>query len=160
MGNLVQKLSTCIKPNSLWKNPVKNPPKVHCIDIIQKTIVPIFYPKQERTQKTLLQKKPQPDPKTKPTLHVQNYISSMQKIYCWKNFRLSRLGGRINLETFQKFEGKEEKNQVQTRQLVNSLNNRRFHDIFKDLTKWIPNFPIFPRKLVSIFYKNKILTEN
>lgn len=72
-----------------------------------------------------------------------------------KNFWLSRLGGRVNLETFQNFEGKEEKNQDPTKHLVKLLKIRRYHNVFKDFTKWIPNFPIFPRKLVSIFSKIK-----
>lgn len=70
-----------------------------------------------------------------------------------KDFRPSRLGGRINLETFQKFEGKEEKNQDQTQHPLKLLKTRRFHDIFKDFTKWIPNLPIFPAKLTKFFAK-------
>ena len=125
---------------------MKNPPKVHCIDIIQKTIVPIFYPKQERIQKTTLQKKPQPDPKTKPTLHVQNYISIMQKLYRWKDFRLSRLGGRVNLEIFQKFDGKEEKNQDQTHNLFETTKNPQISWCFWGFDQVDPKLSNFPRK--------------
>jgi hypothetical protein len=43
---------------------------------------------------------------------------------------------------------------------VKLLKTRRFHDDFKGFTKRIPNFPIFLGKRASIFYTNKILTEN
>ncbi len=65
-------------------------------------------------QKTLLQKNHNRIPKQN-----QPYMYKITYLAC-KNFSvekilgLSGLGGRINLETFQKFEGKEEKNQDQT----------------------------------------------
>ena len=52
-----------------------------------------------------------------------------------KDFRLSRSGGRINLETFQKFEGKEEKNQDQTQHPLKLLKTRRFHNVFNVFTR-------------------------
>lgn len=78
--NLIHKLiKLSTKPISLWKSDVENPlkntlnrhcPKNHSSDFLS----------EARTDpKNSPEKKPQPDPKTKLTLHVQNYISSMQK---------------------------------------------------------------------------------
>ncbi len=65
----------------------------------------------------------------------------------------------VNLETSQKFERKEEKNQNQISNLVKPIKISRFHNTFKDLTKWIPNFPIFVSKFISIFHQNKNLNQ-
>ena len=122
--------------------------KSYCIDTTHKNHSSEFLSEAGTDQKII--------PNGKKTTALTNFLVRN----CQRNFWLSRSGGRINLETFQKFEGKEEKNQDQTKHLVKLIKIRRFHDIFKNFTKWIPNFPIFPAKLVSIFYKNKILTKN
>ncbi len=83
-------------------------------------------------------------PNGKKTTALTNFLVRNRQ----KNFWPSRSGGRINLETFQKVEEKEEKNQDQTSNLVKPIKIRRFHDVFEDLIKWIPNFSIFPAKLI------------
>jgi hypothetical protein len=110
----------------------KHPQKMHCIHITHKNHSSEFLPEVGTGQKIL--------PNGKKTTALTNFLVRNRH----KNFWPSRSGGRINLETFQKCEGKEEKNQDQIHQLVKPLKIRRFHDVFKDFTKWIPNFPIFP----------------
>ncbi len=124
------------------ENPLKNAVHRHC----HKNHTPEFLPESGTVKNYTHGKK---------TTALTNFLVRNHP----QNFWLSRLGGRLNLETFQKFKGKEEKNQNQDQdqiqQLVKPLKIRRFHDVFEDFTKWVPNFLIFPRKLASIFYKNK-----
>lgn len=131
---------------------------MHCIDIAKKTIVPIFYSQWEQVKKNSFTKKLEPDlKKSPPYMCVIAYLPS--KACCAeKIFGLAGYGvGSISRPS--KSSRGRKKNQDQTHQLVNPLKIRRFHGVLKDLAKWIPNFPISPRKLVSIFYKNKILIE-
>lgn len=85
----------------------------------------------------------------------------MQKYYCWKGFWLSkvtRVGSISNLP--KSFGETEQKNTIQTQRMKKSLEIRSFYNIFNILSDELRPFQIFPRKFGSIFYKNKILTEN
>ncbi len=127
----------------MWKTPVQKHKKLIPWTPITKNHSSQFLPEAGTDQKII--------PNGKKTTALTNFLGRNRH----KNFWLSRLGGRINLETFQKFERKGEKNQNQTYQLVNTLKIHRFQDVPNDFIKRLPSFPIFSGKIAPIFTKIK-----
>jgi hypothetical protein len=105
------------------EKPCAKTPKSYRVDITIKNHSSDFLSEAGTDQKII--------PNGKKTTALTNFLVRNRH----KNFWPSRSGGRINLETFQKFEGKEEKNQDQTKHPLKLVKTPRFHDVFNVFTR-------------------------